>query len=83
MREIEGDARSLSLLRGIARLAADLGMSVTAEGIETDTQLALVVAEPCIDEAQGFLFSPPMSGRDMSTLLAAVRKVPLPAERVA
>jgi len=83
LREIEGDPRSLSLLRGIARLAADLGMTVTAEGIETDTQLALVVAEPCIDEAQGFLFSPPMSGHDMSALLNVVRTVPLSAERVA
>jgi diguanylate cyclase (GGDEF)-like protein len=81
--EIEGDPRSLSLLRGLARLAADLGMTVTVEGVETDRQLALLVAEPSIDEAQGFLFSPPMGEQDMRALLEVVRKVPASAERVA
>ena len=59
---LEAGDRALVLLRGIARLSADLGLSVTVEGIETEEQLAIVAAEPCIDEAQGFLFSVPRAG---------------------
>jgi EAL domain-containing protein (putative c-di-GMP-specific phosphodiesterase class I) len=66
-----GADRSNKLLHGIARLSADLGMSVVVEGIETDEQLALVLAEPAITEAQGFLFSRPVPKRDIRALLSA------------
>ncbi|MGZ9091169.1 MAG: putative bifunctional diguanylate cyclase/phosphodiesterase [Rhodoplanes sp.] len=65
-----GAERSNKLLHGIARLSADLGMSVVVEGIETDEQLALVLAEPAITEAQGFLFSRPVPKREIRELLA-------------
>ena len=51
--------RPLTLLRGVARLSADLGMSVVVEGIETNEQLELISADGAITEAQGYLFSPP------------------------
>ena len=41
---LETGDRSLILLRGVARLSAELGLSVTVEGIETEEQLALVAA---------------------------------------
>ena len=47
--------RPLNLLHGVARLSADLGMSVAVEGIETEEQLALVAREKSVDEVQGFL----------------------------
>ena len=65
-----GVERSNKLLHGIARLSADLGMSVVVEGIETDEHLALVLAEPAITEAQGFLFSRPVPKRDIRALLS-------------
>ncbi len=37
--------RPLTLLRGVARLSADLGMSVVVEGIETNEQLELISAD--------------------------------------
>ncbi len=61
--------RSLTLLHGVARLSAELGMSVTMEGIETEEELALVMHEPSIDEAQGFLFSPAIPGSTIRKLL--------------
>ena len=61
--------RSLTLLHGVARLSAELGMSVTVEGVETDEELALVMREPSIDEAQGFLFSPAIPGTTIRKLL--------------
>jgi len=63
--------RSLVLLRGIAKLSADLGLSVVVEGIETVDQLALVAAEGNVTEAQGFLFSPAIPARQIETLLSA------------
>jgi diguanylate cyclase (GGDEF)-like protein len=52
--------RPLTLLRGVARLSADLGMSVVVEGIETNEQLELISAEGTVTEAQGYLFSRPV-----------------------
>src|SRR5258705_5756988 len=37
--------RPLTLLRGVARLSADLGMSVVVEGSETNEQLELIRAD--------------------------------------
>jgi diguanylate cyclase (GGDEF)-like protein len=61
--------RALPLLRNVARLITELGMSVTMEGIETKAQLDLVAEEGTVDEAQGYLFSPAVSSRDMAALL--------------
>jgi diguanylate cyclase (GGDEF)-like protein len=72
--------RSLVLLRGIARLSAQLGLSVAIEGIETGEQLALVSAEDTVQEVQGFLFSPAIPYREISRLLLAV---PTKLEKVA
>ncbi|MDR3465733.1 MAG: EAL domain-containing protein [Xanthobacteraceae bacterium] len=63
--------RPLTLLRGVARLSADLGMNVVVEGIETNEQLELVALEGTVTEAQGYLFSPPVPARQIRQLLAA------------
>jgi diguanylate cyclase (GGDEF)-like protein len=72
--------RSLTLLHGVAKLSAELGLSVVIEGIETEQQLALISAEKSIDEAQGFLFSMPIPSRQLLTLLEAtssrIRQLP-------
>jgi len=67
----EGAGRSATLLHGVARLCADLGMSVVVEGIETEEQLDLVSREPTITEAQGFLFSKPIPRSQIGDLLKA------------
>jgi EAL domain-containing protein (putative c-di-GMP-specific phosphodiesterase class I) len=61
--------RALVLLRGIAKLSADLGLSVTVEGIETAEQLALIAAEDSVTEAQGWLFAPALPAREVALLL--------------
>ncbi len=66
---LELGERSLVLLRGIAKLSADLGLSVAVEGIETVEQLALVSAEGSVTEVQGFLFSPAIPSRQIEMLL--------------
>jgi EAL domain-containing protein (putative c-di-GMP-specific phosphodiesterase class I) len=63
--------RPLRLLRGVARLSADLGMSVVVEGIETNEQLELINADGTVSEAQGYLFSRPVPAARVLQLLNA------------
>lgn len=56
----ESDA---SILQAIITLAHRLGIRVVAEGIESREQLELLSAWGC-DEAQGFLFSRPLSAEE-------------------
>jgi diguanylate cyclase (GGDEF)-like protein len=63
--------RPLTLLRGVARLSADLGMSVVVEGIETNEQLELISADGTVTEAQGYLFSRPVPAVQVRQLLNA------------
>jgi diguanylate cyclase (GGDEF)-like protein len=63
--------RPLMLLRGVARLSADLGMSVVVEGIETNEQLELISTDGTVTEAQGYLFSRPVPATQIRQLLDA------------
>jgi diguanylate cyclase (GGDEF)-like protein len=63
--------RPLTLLRGVARLSADLGMQVVVEGIETNEQLELISADGSVTEAQGYLFSRPVPALRLRRLLNA------------
>ena len=63
--------RPLTLLRGVARLSADLGMSVVVEGIETNEQLELISTDGTVTEAQGYLFSRPVPAVRIRQLLNA------------
>jgi predicted signal transduction protein with EAL and GGDEF domain len=72
--------RPLNLLHGVARLSADLGMSVAVEGIETEEQLALVAREKSVDEVQGFLFGHAMPSAEIRKMLSAP---PAPMSQVA
>jgi diguanylate cyclase (GGDEF)-like protein len=63
--------RPLTLLRGVARLSADLGMLVVVEGIETNEQLELISADGTVTEAQGYLFSRPVQAVQVRQLLNA------------
>jgi len=76
---IEQD-RPRTLLRGVARLSADLGMTVVVEGVETNQQLELISADGTITEAQGYLFSPPVAAHQVRQLLNAShgRRMPEP-----
>jgi EAL domain-containing protein (putative c-di-GMP-specific phosphodiesterase class I)/GGDEF domain-containing protein len=66
---IESDPRDLAVLRAIVALAGALGLSTIAEGIETEGQRAIALAEGC-DWFQGFLASAPLSPEDFLALTA-------------
>lgn len=67
--EMTHDSSSMKIIRGMIRLAGDLGLSVLAEGVETERQAALLIAAGC-REAQGHFFSKALRESDVRRLLA-------------
>jgi diguanylate cyclase (GGDEF)-like protein/PAS domain S-box-containing protein len=73
------DERRVTLLRGMTRLSAQLGLRVVVEGVETQEQLELLAAEDSIDEVQGFLLCRPMPAADLRKLVYASYVAPAEA----
>jgi diguanylate cyclase (GGDEF)-like protein len=57
-----------AIVRTIIGLGAELGITVTAEGVETEAQLDILRKAGCV-EAQGFLIGVPSKAADMARLL--------------
>ena len=76
---IDDDERGVTLLLGMARLSAQLGLRVVVEGVETEEQLELLAAEDSIDEVQGYLLCRPMPAADLRKLLHATYVAPAQA----
>jgi EAL domain-containing protein (putative c-di-GMP-specific phosphodiesterase class I) len=69
---------SAAIVRAVIGLCASLDITVTAEGVETEEQLAWLVAQPPV-EAQGYLFSPAVPAEAVSGLIETLTYPPLPA----
>jgi predicted signal transduction protein with EAL and GGDEF domain len=65
---------ALSIVRAITALGGDLGMTVTAEGVETEEQLAQLRNIHCT-EVQGFYFSKPKAAIDLSEFLGGAKMI--------
>ena len=57
-----------AIVRAIIGLGRELGITVTAEGVETEAQLDILRREGCV-EAQGYLIGVPGSARDIHRFL--------------
>ncbi|MBZ9863059.1 putative bifunctional diguanylate cyclase/phosphodiesterase [Mesorhizobium sp. CA12] len=57
-----------AIVRTVIRLGAELGITVTAEGVETEAQLDMLRKAGC-GEAQGFLIGVPAKASDIGRLL--------------
>lgn len=68
VRRLENEQGSPDILKAIVTLAHNLGMDVTAEGVETAEQVATLEALRC-KYAQGFFFAKPMDGAAATDLL--------------
>ena len=60
VQRLPSDVGSASIVRAIAQLGESLQMKITAEGIETDEQMAFITQHGCND-VQGFLISRPVN----------------------
>ena len=69
VRHVTDDAKSAAIASATIALAHGLGLTVVAEGVETQEQLDFLRAAQC-DEMQGYLFSRPVPAARMGELLA-------------
>jgi Amt family ammonium transporter len=74
----QGVEQNGQTIRAIITLARNLGLGVTAEGVETEEQLQLLKDLGC-ESAQGYLFAHPMSFNDLLDFLHSGPLVDVPA----
>jgi diguanylate cyclase (GGDEF)-like protein/PAS domain S-box-containing protein len=72
VRDIIADPNDVSITRAIITLAHSLNLKVVAEGVETEGQLGLLIANYC-DEIQGYYFSWPLPAEEATALLRTGR----------
>jgi diguanylate cyclase (GGDEF)-like protein len=70
LNDLESSAKKQDVVRGIIALANSLGLAVVAEGVETEGQLAFLIAEQC-HSAQGFFMSKPIEQELLTNHLIA------------
>ena len=78
--DITSNARSLKLLSNVAQLGKDINLTVTAEGVETEEQLALIQAHTKVDQIQGYLFGVPLPKREIAELIDRMEGAAAPVE---
>jgi diguanylate cyclase (GGDEF)-like protein len=81
VKDITENAGSLNIVRAVAALAKGMGMTATAEGIETREQLDRITCEGCT-EMQGFLFSRPLPASEIERLFLSGREALKEDDRV-
>ncbi len=69
LQRIGGEERDAEIIRTIVTLGHNLGLTVTAEGIETPLQLERLRTLGC-EYGQGYLFAKPLSVEQVETMLA-------------
>ncbi len=72
VRDLGANRESQAIIRSIVSLGKGLGVTITAEGVETEAELSCLRAEGC-HEGQGFLFSKARPNAEIVGLLRAQR----------
>jgi diguanylate cyclase (GGDEF)-like protein/PAS domain S-box-containing protein len=74
VRDLGANREAQAIIRSIVSLGKGLGVTITAEGVETEAELSCLRAEGC-HEGQGFLFSKARPNAEIVSLLAAQRGI--------
>lgn len=72
VRDLGANPDAQAIVRSIVSLGVGLGVTITAEGVETEAELSCLRAEGC-HEGQGFLFSRARPNAEVISLLRAQR----------
>ena len=72
VQEVDANRDAQAIIRSIVSLGKGLGVTITAEGVETEAELSCLRAEGC-HEGQGFLFSRARPHAEIVALLKAQR----------
>jgi diguanylate cyclase (GGDEF)-like protein/PAS domain S-box-containing protein len=72
VRDLGANSDAQAIVRSIVSLGIGLGVTITAEGVETESELSCLRAEGC-HEGQGFLFSRARPNAEIIGLLKAQR----------
>ena len=79
IRDITTDSDDAAIVSAIIAMAHNMELKVIAEGVETQEQLDFLRSQEC-EEAQGFLFSPPVPHHEAYALLdQSIEELQLPS----
>lgn len=70
MRNFESDPGAQAVATAVIRIGQSLGMTVVAEGVETEAQAKLLTSFGC-DAAQGYFYGKPMSAYELERWITA------------
>lgn len=70
IKDIPRDTNKVAIVKAIIAMAHNLGLTVVAEGVETEQQLAFLKSVNC-NEYQGFLFSKPIPTKEFAALIGS------------
>jgi EAL domain-containing protein (putative c-di-GMP-specific phosphodiesterase class I) len=73
VRDLAANRDAQAIVRSIISLGAGLGVTITAEGVETEAEFSYLRSEGC-HEGQGFLFSGARPNAEIVGLLEAQRE---------
>ena len=79
--DVTTNASDAAITMAIIAIARKLNFKVLAEGVETEEQLFFLQENQC-DECQGFLFSKPITFKEMTSLLLRDSSVALKHKRI-
>ena len=71
VRELSTRGDCIAIVRAVTGLGTSLGITTTAEGVETSAQLELLRTEQCT-EVQGYLFSKPRPACEVEAMLRQI-----------
>ena len=71
--DVESNPRNAAICRALLSLGHSMGLSVIAEGVETDGQHRWLAAHGC-DQVQGYLLGRPMPLQEVLTVLDRSRR---------
>ncbi len=69
IKRLPADANDATIVSAVIQMAKALGISLVAEGVETDEQAEFLTSHGC-DVLQGYLFSRPLPREDLAIFIA-------------